>query len=173
MQGWPPWSKQLEPSQTMMSSDLFSVSDRVVLITGAGSGIGMYAAQGLARAGAGRVYITGRRAALLDAAAEAAPGILIPLVGDVSTIDGCKAISDAFVQKEREAGVQEVKLDMLFNNAGIAVNEGTWAEGATGEQIRDALLAAGGNDWARIFAVNVASIQVSSSPIKKLTMEQC
>ena len=56
----------------MSSSDLFSISNRVVLVTGASSGIGLYVAKGLARAGAARVYISGRRAALLDAAAEAA-----------------------------------------------------------------------------------------------------
>ena len=143
-----------------MPTDLFSIADRVVLVTGASSGIGSYVAQGLAQAGAARVYITGRRAAQLDAVAQAAPGVLIPLVGDVSTIDGCKALADAFVSAERKAGVEDVKLDLLFNNAGMKAAEGFWAPGASGEQIRDALLQAQDEDWAKVFAVNVGSLQV-------------
>ncbi|TBU64497.1 hypothetical protein BD310DRAFT_914759 [Dichomitus squalens] len=143
-----------------MSADLFSIANRVMLVTGASSGIGSYVAQGLARAGAARVYITGRRAAQLDSVAQAVPGVLVPLVGDVSTIDGCKALADAFVSAERRLGVQDVKLDLLFNNAGMAVAEGFWGSSASGEQIRDALLQVDDKDWATVFAVNVGSLQV-------------
>ncbi|EJF65076.1 NAD(P)-binding protein, partial [Dichomitus squalens LYAD-421 SS1] len=148
-----------------MSADLFSIANRVMLVTGASSGIGSYVAQGLARAGAARVYITGRRAAQLDSVAQAVPGVLVPLVGDVSTIDGCKALADAFVSAERRLGVQDVKLDLLFNNAGMAVAEGFWGSSASGEQIRDALLQVDDKDWATVFAVNVGSLQWLSAAL--------
>lgn len=143
-----------------MASTLFSVAGRVALISGASSGIGAYVAKGLAEHGAARVYISGRRAAALDAVAQSAPQVIIPVVGDVSTIDGCKQIVEAFVIKEKQAGVTDVSLDLLVNNAGIFVNEGTWTQGASPEEIQAALLKAPQSNWDQAFAVNVAAIQV-------------
>ncbi|KAI0329182.1 NAD(P)-binding protein [Cubamyces sp. BRFM 1775] len=149
-----------------MSSDLFSVANRVVLVTGASSGIGSYIATGLARAGAARVYIVGRRAAQLSAVSMTGPaGVLAPLVGDVSTIAGCKAIASAFVEQERERGIEEVKLDVLVNNAGMGAREGDWVDGASVEEIKDALLQAPDEAWAKVFAVNVSSIQWLSAAL--------
>ncbi|OCH91781.1 NAD(P)-binding protein [Obba rivulosa] len=143
-------------------SDLFSFSNRVALVTGGGSGLGEFIAKGLATAGAARVYITGRRVHALERVAQAASGKVVPIVGDVSTIDGCKQIADAFVVLEKKAGVKEVQLDLLVNNAGVFANEGLWEDAtATAEQIRDALLQASDTDWARVFATNVAAIQAS------------
>ncbi|RPD63862.1 NAD(P)-binding protein [Lentinus tigrinus ALCF2SS1-6] len=147
-----------------MASDLFSVADRVAVVTGASSGIGSYIAQGLARAGAARVYISGRRAAQLEKVAQAAPGVL-PLVGDVSTIKGCKELADTFVAREKKVGVEAVKLDLLVNNAGMGAQEGDWAYGASVEEIRDALLQASDADWAKVNAVNVGSLQWVSATL--------
>ena len=161
---WNSRNKPLCSPDILMAADLFSVADRVALVTGASSGIGAYVAQGLARAGAARVYISGRRAAQLDKVAQAAPGVIIPLVGDVSTINGCKELANAFVAAETKANVQEVKLDLLMNNAGMGAQEGRWTHGASVEQIRDALLQTPDEDWAKVNAVNVGSLQVSRTP---------
>ena len=56
--------------------------------------------------------------------------------------------------------MEDVKLDLLFNNAGMKAAEGFWAPSASGEQIRVALLQARDEDWAKVFAVNVGSLQV-------------
>ena len=61
-------------------SDLFSVKGLVAVITGGGSGLGLYAARALEANGA-TVYIVGRREATLkEAAATAKHGNIIPLV---------------------------------------------------------------------------------------------
>ncbi|EMD32082.1 hypothetical protein CERSUDRAFT_162148 [Gelatoporia subvermispora B] len=147
-------------------SNLFSFSDRVALVTGGGSGLGEFIAEGLASAGAARVYITGRRPHALEKVRQKSPGKIIPIVGDVSSIEGCKKIADAFVDLEQKAGVKDVRLDLLVNNAGIFANEGLWDDAtATVEQIRDALLQASDVDWARVFATNVGAIQWLSAAL--------
>ncbi|OSX66725.1 hypothetical protein POSPLADRAFT_1132831 [Postia placenta MAD-698-R-SB12] len=148
-----------------MAPDLFSFSNRVALITGGGSGIGAYVAKGLAETGASRVYIIGRRVAGVEATTQAAPNVIIPIVGDVGTSEGCRKIVEAFEGGEKKAGIDaaDIRLDLLFNNAGIAHEEGAWGPGATPEQVRDALLKASDTDWAHEFAVNVSSVQWMSA----------
>lgn len=147
-----------------MAPDLFSFSNRVALITGGGSGIGAYVAKGLAETGASRVYIIGRRVAGVEATTQAAPNVIIPIVGDVGTSEGCRKIVEAFEGGEKKAGIDaaDIRLDLLFNNAGIAHEEGAWGPGATPEQVRDALLKASDTDWAHEFAVNVSCSDIRS-----------
>ncbi|CAL1707811.1 unnamed protein product [Somion occarium] len=139
-----------------------------MLVSGGSSGIGSYAAKGLAEHGAARVYIVGRRADKLEELSKAAPEVLIPIVGDVSTIEGCKNIAAAFVEKEKTAGVAEndLSLDLLFSNAGVAVGEGSWDfDNTSPERIRDALLRASDQDWAKEFAINSSAMQWLSAAL--------
>lgn len=108
-----------------MASHLFSVSGRVALISGGGSGIGAYIAEGLAHAGCIRVYIIGRWESFLQRIASKSPSILLPFVGvlgDVSTKAGCVKIAEEFARREREVGVASPALDILVNNAGVRVH---------------------------------------------------
>ena len=73
--------------------EVFNVKDKVALVTGGGSGIGLMITQALAVNGA-KVYIVGRTEEKLDTVAkvhgENIPGQIIPLVGDVATKEGVK-----------------------------------------------------------------------------------
>ncbi|MCP4754651.1 MAG: SDR family oxidoreductase [Proteobacteria bacterium] len=96
--------------------DLFSVRDKVALVTGGTRGIGLMIAEGLVRAGA-RVYVASRKAEACEEA-QAKLGKLgdcTAIVSDVSTIEGCTHLAE-------EIGNREDKLHILVNNAGV-----TWS----------------------------------------------
>ncbi|GBR48247.1 SDR family oxidoreductase [Gluconobacter roseus] len=98
----------------MIHPDLFSLSGRRALVTGASRGIGLVLAQGLARYGA-KVVLNGRHADALDAAKQQfdADGLKAgTAVFDVTDQD---AVIDGIETIERELG----PIDILINNAGI------------------------------------------------------
>lgn len=96
----------------MDTSNLFSLAGRTAMITGGSRGIGLMIAKGFLAQGA-KVYISSRKAEVCDAvAAELGEnGISIPM--DVSTVEGCRALAEAY-------SAQESSLDILVNNAGAA-----------------------------------------------------
>ncbi len=98
----------------MDTTHLFSLKGRTALITGGSRGIGRMIAEGFLAQGA-RVYISARKAAACDATANelSAHGHCVSLPADVSTIDGAKALMDAYSK-------HEPSLDILVNNAGAA-----------------------------------------------------
>ncbi|MBO6758645.1 MAG: SDR family oxidoreductase [Roseibium sp.] len=88
-----------------------SLADKIVLITGASSGIGRATARAFLKAGA-RVVLTGRREdRLRDAATDAAPGAALCLPCDVSDAAQVDAL---FARIGETFG----RLDVTFNNAG-------------------------------------------------------
>ena len=95
-------------------NDLFSLKGRTALITGGSRGIGRMIATGFLAQGA-RVYISARKAAACDKAAQelSSLGFCASLPGDVSTVEGAKALAAAFAAREGQ-------LDILVNNAGAA-----------------------------------------------------
>ena len=95
-------------------NELFSLQGRTALITGGSRGIGRMIAQGFLAQGA-KVYISARKAAACDktAAELSTLGTCISLPADVSTLEGAKALADAFAAREGQ-------LDILVNNAGAA-----------------------------------------------------
>jgi NAD(P)-dependent dehydrogenase (short-subunit alcohol dehydrogenase family) len=89
-----------------------SSSNKVAIVTGAGSGIGRAVAVALAREGY-RVGLAGRRGAELEQTAEQAPAdSCLPIVTDVSDPRGVEAL---FTRTRERWG----RLDLLFNNAGF------------------------------------------------------
>jgi NAD(P)-dependent dehydrogenase (short-subunit alcohol dehydrogenase family) len=101
--------------ETRMTTDLFSLQGRTALITGGSRGIGKMIAAGFIAHGA-KVYISSRKPGACDATAaelSAGGGTCISLPQDVSTVEGCKALAEAYAKHES-------KLDILVNNAGAA-----------------------------------------------------
>ncbi|WP_371257361.1 SDR family NAD(P)-dependent oxidoreductase [Phaeobacter sp. 11ANDIMAR09] len=121
--------------------DLFSLSGKTALITGAATGIGRMAAEAMIRAGA-RVLIASRKGHACEAVAAElnaldAAGSAEGFAGDVGSESGIEAL------------VGEVKsrtehLDILMNNAGI-----TW-----GAEFKDFPHAA----WEKVMNVNVTGV---------------
>jgi NAD(P)-dependent dehydrogenase (short-subunit alcohol dehydrogenase family) len=95
--------------------NLFSLEGRVAVVTGGSRGIGAMIAKGFLVYGAKRVYITARKAAACDAAAEELSqyGDCVSLPGDVSTMEGIEGLTARLL-------AAEPKLDILVNNAGAA-----------------------------------------------------
>jgi NAD(P)-dependent dehydrogenase (short-subunit alcohol dehydrogenase family) len=97
-----------------MADELFSVADRVTLVSGASRGIGRALAQGFAARGA-RVIVTGREAATLEAAARdiSTPDAPVhPIVCDVSKPDATRRLVQTVLH---EFG----HIDLLLNVAGV------------------------------------------------------
>jgi NAD(P)-dependent dehydrogenase (short-subunit alcohol dehydrogenase family) len=100
-----------------MFTDLFSLKDRVALVTGGSRGIGKMIASGFLAQGAARVYITARKAGPCEETArelsKAYGGECIALPIDISTLAGIELLAT-------EIKKREPKLDILVNNAGAA-----------------------------------------------------
>src|SRR5262245_7015497 len=92
--------------------DLFSIKDKVALVTGGSRGIGFMIARGYVEAGA-KVYISARKAdACEQAAAELSRhGTCVALPADCSTEAGARKLGDTLAARE-------TALHILVNNAG-------------------------------------------------------
>ncbi|KAJ2359074.1 hypothetical protein H4S02_010731, partial [Coemansia sp. RSA 2611] len=87
----------------MESQTLFSVKNKVVVITGGGSGIGLMISQGFVKNGA-KVYITSRKAQVLEKTAkeltEQGPGQCIALAGDLQDVNQVKRLTEKLAELE-------------------------------------------------------------------------
>jgi NAD(P)-dependent dehydrogenase (short-subunit alcohol dehydrogenase family) len=93
-------------------SELFSVKDKVAVVTGGSRGIGLMIARGFVEAGA-NVYISSRKAAVCDAVAEelSRDGRCTSIPADLGTEAGCRFLAD-------QLGEREGQVHVLVNNAG-------------------------------------------------------
>ncbi|MFK7731502.1 MAG: SDR family oxidoreductase [Pseudomonadales bacterium] len=96
-----------------MLNELFSMQNKICVVTGGSRGLGFYMAKAFLGAGAKRVYITARKADACNAAAQelSAFGECVSLPGDISSMDEVMALANTL--KEREESI-----DVLVNNAG-------------------------------------------------------
>lgn len=133
--------------------NLFSVKNKIALVTGGGSGIGLMATQALAKNGA-KVYITGRTEEKLDRVADLynsnVDGEIIPITADVTD----KKSIDKLV---KEIGSREKYLSILVNNAGVSSATQT-IEHEDPEKLRKALFedpSSNMEEWDKTYRTNV------------------
>ncbi len=118
------------------------LADKVILVTGAASGMGRVATRMFAEQGAKVVAADIAETALLDAVAEAGEhqrASIHPVVGNVANGDDVKQMVDEGV---RRFG----KLNVLYNNAGIMPDEDT------------SVVETDETTWERVLEVNLKSI---------------
>ena len=94
------------------TSKLFSLQGRVALVTGGSRNLGKTIAEAYIAQGA-TVYISARKVADCEATAEELGANCHSLPQDVSTVEGVRALAQAFADREQ-------RLDILVNNAGAA-----------------------------------------------------
>ncbi|KAF2086463.1 NAD(P)-binding protein [Saccharata proteae CBS 121410] len=131
--------------------EVFNVKNKVALVTGGGSGIGLMCTQALAVNGA-KVYIVGRTKEKLDQVVKVhgqnIAGEIIPIVGDVTDKDGVEKLV-----KEIES--REKCLCILINNAGIAAGK-TTPDGENAEEMKKNLFGPTTvNEWTDVYSTNV------------------
>ncbi|KAJ6441621.1 Rhamnolipids biosynthesis 3-oxoacyl-[acyl-carrier-protein] reductase-like protein [Purpureocillium lavendulum] len=148
-------------TSSLSKEALFDVSDKVALVTGGGSGIGLMIAQALAANGA-KVYICGRTQEKLDRASEVhskdARGEIIPLQADITTKKGIASLYD-------EVKSREEYLSILVNNAGISGETFPVTENGSAEEMKKSLFddeKATFEDWIDVYRTNVAATYFTS-----------
>ncbi|MDA0760400.1 MAG: SDR family oxidoreductase [Proteobacteria bacterium] len=102
---------------------LSNISDKVIWITGASSGIGAAAARALSHAGA-IVILSGRRTAHLSTLAEQLPGKSTIAPADVSDLTAVTAVVDQIMQTFG-------RIDVLVHSAGLNVKDRAWQQLST------------------------------------------
>jgi len=134
-------------------SELFNVKDKVVVVSGGGSGIGLMATQAFAVNGA-KVYIIGRTKEKLDRVAELyskdVPGQIIPLQGDITS-------KSSIANLVAEISAKEKCVCVLVNNAGISSNTLT-TEASSAEEMKKNLFDNDDStidDWVDTYRTNV------------------
>lgn len=138
----------------MNTPNLFALAGKVVLITGASSGIGAHLARVAARAGA-RVVLAARRVerlAEVQSDIEFESGLALSVALDVTDRASVEA---AFYAAEREFGV----VDVVLNNAGIGNSQ--------------RVLEISEEDWRSMLSTNLDGVwRVAQVAAQRLTMAQ-
>ncbi|CAG8909145.1 unnamed protein product [Penicillium egyptiacum] len=97
----------------LQASNLFSVKDRVVVITGGGSGLGRIMAKALDANEVSKIFILGRREdALQETVSETINGTVIPIQCDITSKESLETAYKA-------VAVQTTHVDLLIANSGV------------------------------------------------------
>jgi NAD(P)-dependent dehydrogenase (short-subunit alcohol dehydrogenase family) len=137
--GWRQPSEIVHPrEEKIMIETLFSMQDKVCVVTGGSRGLGAFMAQGFLESGAKRVYITARKAEACHKAAEELGqyGECVAIPGDVASQEGLQNLVKELFKREDH-------IDVLVNNAGTG-----W--GAPFDQFPE-------KGWDKVMDLNVKS----------------
>ncbi|KAG9987499.1 NAD(P)-binding protein, partial [Aureobasidium melanogenum] len=147
----------MDTSKAINPSDLFSAKGLTVVITGGGSGIGLAFATSLARSGAEKVYLLGRRVKNLEDAAKAIDANIVkPIQCDVTDPSSVDA---AVKQIEKESS----HIDVLINNAGVTGPIQTDVHKAQSVQELQDILKKDWSGWDAAFQTNTSAIVAVSA----------
>lgn len=102
---------QRQGSEAHVSTDLFSLQGKRILVTGGGRGLGRALAEGLHNAG-GQIALVSRTPEQVDAAARSIGSRAVGLPGDVGTEDPAKLL-------DRVESVLDGPVDVVLHAAGI------------------------------------------------------
>ncbi|EWY80872.1 hypothetical protein FOYG_16789 [Fusarium oxysporum NRRL 32931] len=139
-------------SQSRQSINLFDVRGIVAVVTGGGSGLGLFMTRALAENGAKKVYIIGRRQKVLeDAVKEVGLDNVVPIQCDVTNRENLKAATRII---ENEVGY----INLLVANSGIAGPSGSVPPNATIAQVQDALLDIPMQEFTNTYHVNCTAV---------------
>lgn len=148
--------KAQQNNQQFKLENLFNVKDKVALISGGGSGIGLMATQALAVNGT-KVYITGRTEEKLNRVAELygkdIPGSIIPVPADITSKESIGRLVDTISKRESN-------LNILINSAGISSHTQT-VEYDNANDLRKSLFDdpdATIKDWEDVYRTNVPQL---------------
>ncbi|MCZ4580928.1 SDR family NAD(P)-dependent oxidoreductase [Gordonia amicalis] len=145
----------------MSVMDLFDTTGKVVIVTGASSGLGVSFARGFAEAGADVVLAARRAEKLADTAAavEALGRKALVVPADVSDPEQCQRVVDAAMETFG-------KVDVLINNAGVGTAYPATREAP--QQFRDVIdINLNGSYWmaqacGRVMLPGSAIVNISS-----------
>ncbi|KAE8421487.1 hypothetical protein BDV36DRAFT_280573 [Aspergillus pseudocaelatus] len=140
-------------TSTMVSAtSLFDVSGIVAVVTGGGSGLGLFMTKALAANGAKKVYILGRRKPILEqVAAELDKNIVIPIQCDVTDQSALKA---AVAHIEADTGY----INLLIANSGIAGPSGSVPPGSNIAELQETLYNIPMQEFTNTFHVNCTAV---------------
>ncbi|KAI6806052.1 NAD(P)-binding protein [Hortaea werneckii] len=153
---------RVQNNKDFQLNELFNVKNKVALITGGGSGIGLMYTQALAVNGA-KVYICGRTGEKLDTVAKTysqdIPGSIIPITADITSKQEIQKLYDELEKREGH-------LDILVNNAGIMSDKTITTEAQTPEEMKKNMFDDDKNsfqDWDDIYRTNVSQCYFMST----------
>ncbi|KAF8527214.1 NAD(P)-binding protein [Gautieria morchelliformis] len=149
-------------SAQLKAAQLFDVQGWVVVVTGGGTGLGLITAVTFLVNGAARVYITGRRAEVLQKAAETynsaedAIGEIVPVVCDVTKKDDIEKLVATVRAKNKFVNI-------LVNNASVGGVKNDFVEKTNVEDISKALFASDPKTWNEALNLNTSSMFFTSA----------